>query len=54
MLGGLGTALWVGLRLAFDPSESAGEVLRPLGTALASALVGAAVWTYHHHVATHR
>lgn len=54
MLAGLGTALWVGLRLAFDPSESAGEVLRPLGTALASALVGAAVWTYHHHVATHR
>ena len=54
MLGGLGTALWVGLRLVLDPSESVGEVLRPLGTALASALVGAAVWTYHHHVATHR
>jgi len=54
MLGGLGTGLWVGLRLAFDPGESAGEVLRPLGTALASGLVGAAVWTYHHHVATHR
>lgn len=54
MLGGLGTALWVGLRLALDPSDSPGEVLRPLGTALASALVGAAVWTYHHHVATHR
>lgn len=54
MLAGLGTALWVGLRLAFDPTESAGEVLRPLGTALASALVGAAVWTYHHRVATHR
>lgn len=54
MLGGLGTAIWVGLRLAFDPSEPAGEVLAPLGTAIAAALVGAAVWAYHHRVAVAR
>jgi hypothetical protein len=53
-LGGLGTAIWVGLRLAFDPSEPAGELLTPLGTALAAALVGAVVWAYHHRVAAAR
>ena len=54
MLGGLGTALFVGLRLAFDPSDPAGEILRPLGTALAAALVGALVWVYHRRVAAER
>lgn len=54
MLGGLGTALFVGLRLAFDPSDPAGEILRPLGTALAAALVGALVWFYHRRIAAER
>lgn len=53
-LGGAGTALWVGLRLAFDPSEPAGELLVPLGTALAAALVGTLVWMYHRRVAAAR
>jgi Domain of unknown function (DUF5671) len=54
MLGGLGTALFVGLRLAFDPSDPSGEILRPLGTALAAALVGALVWFYHRRIAAER
>jgi len=51
MLGGVATALFVVLRLAFDPSDPAGEILRPLGTALAAALVGALVWLYHRRIA---
>ncbi|WP_430647156.1 DUF5671 domain-containing protein [Agromyces sp. GXS1127] len=51
MLGGLGTALFVGLRLAFDPSESASAVLVPLGTSIAAAGVGAIVWVLHARIA---
>lgn len=54
MLGGLGTALDVLLRLAFDPGEPAGELLRPLGTALAAASIGALVWHYHRRIAVER
>ncbi|WP_248305510.1 DUF5671 domain-containing protein [Agromyces sp. H66] len=54
MLGGLGTALYVGLRLAFDPSDPASEILRPLGTALAALLVGAVVWLHHRRIAAER
>ncbi|WP_448006563.1 DUF5671 domain-containing protein [Agromyces bauzanensis] len=54
MLGGLGTTLYVGLRLAFDPSDPAGEILRPLGTALAALLVGAVVWLHHRGIAAER
>lgn len=54
MLGGLGSALFVVLRLAFDPSQPAGEVLRSLGTALAAASVGALVWRYHQRIARDR
>lgn len=54
MLGGLGTALYVGLRLAFDPGGSVGEILRPLGTALAATLVGAVVWIHHRRIAVER
>ncbi|MBT2497516.1 hypothetical protein J7E25_00220 [Agromyces sp. ISL-38] len=54
MLAGLGTALFVLLRLAFDPSDPMGEILRPLGTALAAASVGALVWVYHHRIASGR
>ncbi|MGR2752203.1 DUF5671 domain-containing protein [Agromyces arachidis] len=54
MLGGLGTALWVGLRLAFDPADTVGEILAPLGTALAAAAVGAVVWVVHRRIAAAR
>jgi hypothetical protein len=54
MLGGLGTAIFVALRLAFDPGDSATQVLGPLGTALAAASVGALVWAYHRRVAARR
>ncbi|MFB9308269.1 hypothetical protein BJY17_002266 [Agromyces hippuratus] len=54
MLGGLGTSLWVGLRIAFDAGASSDEILRPLGAAIASALVGATVWTYHRRIAAGR
>ena len=54
MLGGLAVALHVGLRLAFDPGDPAAEILRPLGTALAAALVGAAVWIHHRRIAIER
>jgi hypothetical protein len=54
MLGGLGTALWVVLRLAFDPSDPARAILTPLGSALAAASVGALVWYFHHRIAARR
>jgi hypothetical protein len=54
MLGGIGVALWVGLRLAFDQGESLGPILAPLGTALASAGVGALVWASHRRIAAER
>lgn len=54
MLAGLGTALYVGLRLAFDPGDPASEILRPLGTALAALLVGAVVWLHHRRIADER
>ncbi|RXZ71751.1 DUF5671 domain-containing protein [Agromyces albus] len=50
MLAGLGTVLFVLLRLAFDSSDPASEILRPLGMALAAASVGALVWVYHRGV----
>ncbi|MDF2575450.1 MAG: hypothetical protein K0S05_2362, partial [Agromyces sp.] len=48
------TTVHVGLRLAFDPGDPAAEILRPLGTALAAALVGAAVWIHHRRIAIER
>lgn len=54
MLGGLGAALFVLLRLAFDPGDPTGEILRPLGTALAAASVGALVWHFHRRIAISR
>lgn len=51
-LGGLGTALFVLLRLAFDrDGAGAAEILDPLGTAIAAAAVGAAIWVYYRRVA---
>jgi hypothetical protein len=54
MLGGLGTAIFVALRLAFDRGEPTTQILDPLGTALAAASVGALVWVYHRRVAAER
>ncbi|MWB99135.1 DUF5671 domain-containing protein, partial [Agromyces seonyuensis] len=53
-LGGLGTALFVGLRLAFDPGDLFAAVVQPLGTAVAAALIGAAVWRVHAGIAATR
>lgn len=54
MLAGLGTALFVGLRLAFDPGDPVSDIVRPLGTAIAAAAVGAVVWRSHHRIAVER
>ncbi|MRX43586.1 DUF5671 domain-containing protein [Agromyces kandeliae] len=51
MLGGIGTVVFVGLRLAFDPSEPASAILIPLGTAIAAAGVGSLVWLLHARIA---
>jgi len=53
-LGGLGTALYVGLRAAFDRDESWHQLLSPLGLGVAAAGVGAVIWRYHRGVATER
>ncbi len=53
-LGGAGVALFVLLRLAFDRADPMADLLEPLAAALASALIGAAVWRYHRAVAVHR
>ncbi|WP_427017754.1 DUF5671 domain-containing protein [Pseudarthrobacter sp. P1] len=50
-LSGAGIALYVLLRLGFDPGEPAAQILGPLGNAIASAAVGALVWSYHDRVA---
>ncbi|GAA2033678.1 hypothetical protein GCM10009819_17210 [Agromyces tropicus] len=50
-LAGAGTALDVGLRLAFDPADGTAAILEPLGTALAAAAVGAFVWRLHARIA---
>jgi hypothetical protein len=51
MLGGIGTAVFVGLRLGFDPSEPPSVILVPLGTAVAAAGIGALVWLLHARIA---
>ncbi|MET0886355.1 MAG: DUF5671 domain-containing protein [Mycetocola sp.] len=53
-LGGIGTVLYVILRLLFDNTDPVRELLSPLGLALAAAAVGTAVWTYHRAVAIDR
>jgi len=46
-LGGIGTTLFVLLRLAFDRTDPMGDLLNPLGEAIAAAAIGALVWYYH-------
>ncbi|TFB53903.1 DUF5671 domain-containing protein [Cryobacterium tagatosivorans] len=53
-LGGIGTTLFVLLRLAFDRTNPMGELLDPLGEAIASAAIGALVWYYHRRIAAGR
>ncbi|HZK58574.1 MAG TPA: DUF5671 domain-containing protein, partial [Cryobacterium sp.] len=50
-LGGAGTILFVLLRLAFDRTDPMSDLLDPLGEAMASAALGALVWTYHRRIA---
>lgn len=46
-LGGVATALYVLLRLAFNQGVPVGTILDPLDAAIASAAVGALIWTYY-------
>jgi hypothetical protein len=46
-LGGVGTVLFVLLRLAFDRTDPTSQLLDPLGGALAAGAIGALVWFYH-------
>ncbi|CAA9254318.1 MAG: hypothetical protein AVDCRST_MAG83-2355 [uncultured Arthrobacter sp.] len=53
-LGGLGTVLFVLLRLAFDRTDPQSALLSPLAPALAAAAIGAPVWVYHLRAAATR
>ncbi len=53
-LGGVGTALFVGLRAAFDRSDPWHDLLAPLGLGVAAAAVGAIVWLHHRRIALER
>ncbi|WP_232223514.1 DUF5671 domain-containing protein [Arthrobacter sp. FB24] len=53
-VGGTGTVLFVLLRLAFDRSDPVGEILEPLGAAIAAGAVGSLVWAYHRTVSMGR
>ncbi len=53
-LGGMGTALFIGLRLAFDDTDSVREIVSLLGVSIAALGVGALVWVYHRAIALER
>jgi Domain of unknown function (DUF5671) len=53
-LGGAGVVVFVLLRLAFDRTDPTGQLLDPLGAAIASTAVGALVWAYHRGLAQQR
>ncbi|MBT2594843.1 hypothetical protein J7I92_06025 [Arthrobacter sp. ISL-72] len=46
-LGGIGTVLFVVLRLAFDRTDPASGIAEPLGAAMAAGSLGSLVWAYH-------
>ena len=49
-LGGIATGLFVALRLFFDTTDGgdpASRILEPLGTAIATAVIGALIWSYY-------
>jgi hypothetical protein len=54
MLGGIGTALFVVLRLALDRTDRMPVLLDPLAPALAAAAVGGAIWIYARSVTATR
>lgn len=51
---GIGTTVFVLLRLAFDRTEPLRQLLEPLDIAIASAAIGTLVWLYHRRVALGR
>lgn len=53
-VGGVGTALYVGLRVVADRSDPWRDLLDPLALALAAAAVGLIVWMYHRRIAAER
>lgn len=53
-LGGIGTIVFVLLRLAFDRSDPVNELVDPLGEAIAAAAIGSLVWFYHRRVSLAR
>jgi len=53
-LGGLGTALFVGLRALLDRSDPWRTLVDPLPLAVAAAAVGAIVWLHHGRIARER
>ncbi|ACL41275.1 conserved hypothetical protein [Pseudarthrobacter chlorophenolicus A6] len=53
-LGGVGVAVFVLLRLAFDRSDPVNLLLEPLAPAISAAAIGAVVWRYHRAVAVTR
>jgi hypothetical protein len=53
-VGGIGTVLFVLLRLAFDRTDPVSEILEPLGAAIAAGAVGSLVWAYHRTVSAGR
>ena len=53
-LGGMGTVLFVLLRLALDRTDPIVELVGPLPMALAAGAIGLLVWAYHHPEAESR
>ena len=53
-LSGIGTLVFVLLRLAVDRTDTLPVLLEPLGPAIAAALVGGLIWAYHRGVVRRR
>ncbi|WP_285319736.1 DUF5671 domain-containing protein [Pseudarthrobacter sp. lyk4-40-TYG-27] len=53
-LGGLGVAVFVVLRLAFDRTDPLTVLLEPLAPAIAAAVIGAVIWRYHRTASVRR
>ncbi|MFF1883524.1 DUF5671 domain-containing protein [Pseudarthrobacter sp. NPDC058196] len=53
-LGGLGVAVFVLLRLAFDRTDPLTALLEPLAPAIAAAVIGAVIWRYHRTASVRR
>lgn len=53
-LGGVGTIVFVALRLGFDRTDPIAQLVDPLDAAIAAASIGALVWSYHRGIARAR